>query len=215
MGWGEILITAAALLEGLGVVLVLFFVVLATSLPLGFFLTLLVRSKIPPLRWLTNAYIYVIRATPLMLQLFFVYYGLPLLSKRLAFSGLAAALLGFALNYAAYFAEIFRGGLLSVDKGQYEAAQVLGLSRVQTTVRVILPQMFRVALPSITNESITLVKDTALVFSIAVPEILHYAKVAVSRTGSVVPYIIAFVIYLILNSLLQLFFNWLEKKTAY
>ena len=116
---------------------------------------------------------------------------------------------------AAYFAEIFRGGLLAIDRGQYEACQVLGLSRVQTTVRVILPQMIRVALPSITNESITLIKDTALVFSIAVLEILYYAKAAVTRTGNVFPYVIAFVIYLLLNTVLQMFFKWLEKKTAY
>lgn len=92
---------------------------------------------------------------------------------------------------------------------------MLGLNRWQTTTRVILPQMVRVALPSITNESITLIKDTSLVFSIAIPEILHYAKVAVSRTGSIMPYAIAFVIYLALNTVLQIFFNWLEKRLAY
>ena len=158
------------------------------------------------------------RGTPLMLQLFFIYYGLPFVSdffKAALQSAMVCALLGFSLNYAAYFAEIFRGGLLAIDRGQYEACQVLGLSRVQTTVRVILPQMIRVALPSITNESITLIKDTALVFSIAVLEILYYAKAAVTRTGNVFPYVIAFVIYLLLNTVLQMFFKWLEKKTAY
>lgn len=218
MNWSDIITTTAALMQGFGVVMMLFAVTLVVSMPLGFILTLLTRSGIAPLRWVTNAYIYLIRATPLMLQLFFIYFGLPLVSdlfKDLFFSAITCAMVGFVLNYAAYFAEIFRGGLLSIDKGQYEACQVLGLSKVQTTVRVILPQMFRVALPSITNESITLVKDTALVFAISVPEILHYAKVAVSRTGSVFPYVIAFVIYLIVNTLLQLFFNWLEKKTSY
>ncbi len=150
-----------------------------------------------------------------MLRLVFIYFGLPYINKALTFSALTAALLGYSLNYAAYFAEIFRGGLLSVDKGQYEAAKVLGLNRVQATIKVILPQMFRVALPSITNESITLVKDTALVFSITIPEIIYYAKAAVSRTGNVYPYAIAFLIYLAVNSLLQWFFNWLERKTAY
>lgn len=153
-----------------------------------------------------------------MLQLFFIYYGLPFVNdffKMALRSAMVCALLGFVLNYAAYFAEIFRGGLLAVEKGQYEACQVLGLNKVQTILSIILPQMFRVALPSITNESITLIKDTALVFSISVLEILYYAKAAVTRTGSVVPYVIAFLIYLILNSVLQLFFNWLEKKTAY
>lgn len=218
MNWSDIVTTTAALMQGFGVVMMLFAVTLAAAMPLGFFLTLLTRSRFAPLRWLTNGYIYLMRATPLMLQLFFIYFGMPLVSdffKRLFFSAVVCAMVGFVLNYAAYFAEIFRGGLLSIDKGQYEASQVLGLSKVQTTVRVILPQMFRVALPSITNESITLVKDTALVFAISVPEVLHYAKVAVSRTGSVFPYMIAFVIYLIVNTLLQLFFNWLEKKTSY
>lgn len=215
MNVSAIVTTSMALLQGLGVVLLLFVVVLAASMPLGFFLTLLTKCRVTLVRWLVAAYIYVMRATPLMLQLFFIYYGLPFIHKALTLSALAAALLGFTLNYAAYFAEIFRGGLLSVDKGQYEAAKVLGLGKVQTTVRVILPQMFRVALPSITNESITLIKDTALVFAISVPEIIYYAKAAVSRTGSIYPYVIAFVIYLIINSLLQWFFGWLERKTAY
>lgn len=215
MDANAILTTTLALMQGLGVVLLLFAVVLAASMPLGFFLTLLARCRISPVRWIVNAYIYVMRATPLMLQLFFIYFGLPYINKALTFSALTAALLGYSLNYAAYFAEIFRGGLLSVDKGQYEAAKVLGLNRVQATIKVILPQMFRVALPSITNESITLVKDTALVFSITIPEIIYYAKAAVSRTGNVYPYAIAFLNYLAVNSLLQWFFNWLERKTAY
>ena len=218
MPLSEILVTTRAILQGLGTVLLLFFVVMIASMPLGFLLTLATRSRIAPLRWVVNAYIYVMRGTPLMLQLFFIYYGLPFVNdffKMALRSAMVCALIGFSLNYAAYFAEIFRGGLLAVDKGQYEACQVLGLNRFQTTVKVILPQMFRVALPSITNESITLIKDTALVFSISVLEILYYAKAAVTRTGNVFPYVIAFVIYLALNTLLQMFFNWLEKKMAY
>lgn len=218
MAWSEIVTITKAILQGLGPVLILFFVVMAASMPLGFLLTLAVRCRFAPLRWIVNAYIYVMRGTPLMLQLFFIYYGLPFVNgffKVALQSAMVCALLGFSLNYAAYFAEIFRGGLLAIDRGQYEACQVLGLNRVQTTVRVILPQMIRVALPSITNESITLIKDTALVFSIAVLEILYYAKAAVTRTGNVFPYVIAFVIYLLLNTVLQMFFKWLEKKTAY
>lgn len=218
MAWSEIVTITKAILQGLGPVLILFFVVMAASMPLGFLLTLAVRCRFAPLRWIVNAYIYVMRGTPLMLQLFFIYYGLPFVNgffKVALQSAMVCALLGFSLNYAAYFAEIFRGGLLAIDRGQYEACQVLGLNRVQTTVRVILPQMIHVALPSITNESITLIKDTALVFSIAVLEILYYAKAAVTRTGNVFPYVIAFVIYLLLNTVLQMFFKWLEKKTAY
>lgn len=218
MSWSEIMTTTAALMQGVGVVLALFAVTLTVSMPLGFLCTLMACSRIAPLRWIVGTYIYIMRATPLMLQLFFIYFGLPYLpvvGEYLVMSGFACALVGFTLNYAAYFAEIFRGGLLAVDNGQYEAARVLGLNKLQTTVKVILPQMFRVALPSITNESITLVKDTALMFSIAVPEILHYAKVAVARTFSPIPFVIAFVIYLLLNTVLQLFFNWLEKKMSY
>ncbi len=218
MNWSDILTTTSALMQGMGVVLILFFAVLVMSIPLGFLLTLCTRSRFAPLRWIVNAYIYVIRGTPLMLQLFFIYFGLPTLGEpfvTIFFDAMTCALTGFALNYAAYFAEIFRGGLLAIDKGQYEACQVLGLNKWQTTTRVILPQMIRVTLPSITNESITLIKDTALVFSISIPEILHYAKVAVSRTGSVYPYAIAFVVYLVLNTILQFVFKQLEKKTAY
>ena len=218
MSISEIVTTTSAILQGLGTVLTLFFVVLAASLPLGFLMTLGTRSRVAPLRWIINAYIYVMRGTPLMLQLFFIYYGLPFVNdffKTALHSAMVCALIGFSLNYAAYFAEIFRGGLLSIDRGQYEACQVLGLNKVQTTFHVILPQMIRVALPSITNESITLVKDTALVFAISITEILYYAKAAVTRTGNVFPYVIAFVIYLAMNTVLQLFFNWLEKKMAY
>ncbi|GKH46927.1 MULTISPECIES: amino acid ABC transporter permease [Anaerotruncus] len=218
MSISEIATTTSAILQGLGTVLTLFFVVLVASLPLGFLMTLGTRSRVAPLRWIINAYIYVMRGTPLMLQLFFIYYGLPFVNdffKTALHSAMVCALIGFSLNYAAYFAEIFRGGLLSIDRGQYEACQVLGLNKVQTTFHVILPQMIRVALPSITNESITLVKDTALVFAISITEILYYAKAAVTRTGNVFPYVIAFVIYLAMNTVLQLFFNWLEKKMAY
>ncbi|MBC3937483.1 amino acid ABC transporter permease [Anaerotruncus massiliensis (ex Liu et al. 2021)] len=218
MSISEIATTTSAILQGLGTVLTLFFVVLVASLPLGFLMTLGTRSRVAPLRWIINAYIYVMRGTPLMLQLFFIYYGLPFVNdffKTALHSAMVCALIGFSLNYAAYFAEIFRGGLLSIDRGQYEACQVLGLNKIQTTFHVILPQMIRVALPSITNESITLVKDTALVFAISITEILYYAKAAVTRTGNVFPYVIAFVIYLAMNTVLQLFFNWLEKKMAY
>ena len=218
MSISEIATTTSAILQGLGTVLTLFFVVHVASLPLGFLMTLGTRSRVAPLRWIINAYIYVMRGTPLMLQLFFIYYGLPFVNdffKTALHSAMVCALIGFSLNYAAYFAEIFRGGLLSIDRGQYEACQVLGLNKVQTTFHVILPQMIRVALPSITNESITLVKDTALVFAISITEILYYAKAAVTRTGNVFPYVIAFVIYLAMNTVLQLFFNWLEKKMAY
>ena len=149
------------------------------SLPLGFLITLCANCRFRPVKWIAQAYIFVMRGTPLMLQLFFFYFGLPFIpgiGQYLRMSSFTAAVLSFTLNYAAYFAEIFRGGLLSIDKGQYEVSHVLGLNSWQTMTRVIIPQMIRVTLPSIGNEAITLVKDTALVASIALPELLHYAK---------------------------------------
>lgn len=150
-----------------------------------------------------------------MLQLFFIYFGLPyipVIGKYFVLSGFSSAAIGFSINYAAYFSEIFRGGLLSVDIGQYEAAQSLGLNRYQTLKFIIIPQMIRVVIPSVTNEAITLVKDTSLMFAIAVPEVLHYAKVAVSRTNSVLPFMVAFMIYLIINTFLQSALSFYEKK---
>lgn len=140
---------------------------------------------------------------------------LPVVGEYLVFDRFVAACFGFVLNYAAYFAEIFRGGLISIDKGQYEAAKVLGLTKWQTTTRIILPQMFRVALPAVANESITLIKDTALLYAVAVPELLHFAQTAVNREFTIVPYFIAGVIYLAMTLILTVFFKWLERRYKY
>jgi len=206
------------MLEGAQVTVLLFLIAIAVSIPLGFVLTLAVRSNIKPLAWFANGYIYLMRGTPLLLQLLFFVFGLPLLpivGEYLVFDRFAAACLGFILNYAAYFAEIFRGGLLSVDKGQYEASQVLGLNKWQTMTRVILPQMFRVALPAVANESVTLVKDTALLYAVAVPELLHFAQTAVNRDFTIVPFFFAGIIYLMITLVLTLFFKWLERRFKY
>jgi amine acid ABC transporter, permease protein, 3-TM region, His/Glu/Gln/Arg/opine family len=206
------------LLSGAGATALLFFIVILLSLPLGFCLTLMVRSKFKPLSVVANSYIYVIRGTPLLLQLLFVYFGLPyipMIGKYFIFERFTAAIIGFILNYAAYFAEIFRGGLLSIDKGQYEAAKVLGFGKFKTQILIILPQMFRVALPSVANEAVTLVKDTALLYAVSVPEILHHAQSVVSRDANVLALLIAAVIYLILNLILTVFFKWLERKANF
>lgn len=203
------------MLEGAQVTVLLFLIAIVVSIPLGFALTLAVRSNIKPIAWFANGYIYLLRGTPLLLQLLFFVFGLPLLpiiGEYLVFDRFVAACIGFILNYAAYFAEIFRGGLLSVDKGQYEASQVLGLNKWQTMTRVILPQMFRVALPSVANESVTLVKDTALLYAVAVPELLHFAQTAVNRDFTIVPFFFAGIIYLIITLILTLFFKWLERR---
>lgn len=206
---------AYSLMEGTRTTIFMFFIVIVTSLPLGFIFTFMARSRITPIRWLANGFIYVMRGTPLLLQLLFIYLGLPFIpyiGPYLKLDRMTAAIIGFVFNYAAYFAEIYRGGLLAVDKGQYEAAQVLGLNKWQTIFKVVLPQMFRVALPSITNEAITLVKDTALLYAVAVPELLHYTKVTVSRTADPTAFLVSAVIYLVMNTLLTMVLKRTEKK---
>lgn len=134
-------------------------------MPLGLLLTFCRNSKFKPLRYATSTYVWVMRGSPLMLQLYFFYYGLafiPIIKEFLTLDRFPAACIAFALNYAAYFCEIFRGGMLAIDKGQHEAAKVLGFSKWKTLTKIIIPQMIRVTLPSISNECITLVKDTAL-----------------------------------------------------
>ncbi|KXH81871.1 amino acid ABC transporter permease [Sporosarcina sp. HYO08] len=206
------------MLEGAQATVLLFFIAIIVSIPLGFLLTLAVRSSIKPLSLFAHGYIYLMRGTPLLLQLLFFVFGLPLLpviGEHLVLDRFVAATLAFIFNYAAYFAEIFRGGLLAIDKGQYEASQVLGLSKWQTTTRIILPQMFRVALPAVSNESITLVKDTALLYAVAVPELLHFAQTAVNRDFTIIPFFFAGIIYLIMTLILTLFFKRLEKKYTF
>jgi polar amino acid transport system permease protein len=190
-------------------------IAIIVSIPLGFMLTLAVKSNFKPLSIFAEGYIYVMRGTPLLLQLLFICFGLPMIpviGEYLVLDRFVAACLGFILNYAAYFAEIFRGGLLAIDKGQYEASQVLGLNKWQTLTRVILPQMFRIALPAVANESVTLVKDTALLYAVAVPELLHFAQTAVNRDFTIVPFFVAGLIYLIMTLMLTMVFKGLERR---
>jgi polar amino acid transport system permease protein len=203
------------MLEGAQVTVLLFLIAIVVSIPLGFLLTLAVKSSIKPVAWLAQIYIYLMRGTPLLLQLLFICFGLPMIpviGEYLVLDRFVAACLGFILNYAAYFAEIFRGGLLSIDKGQYEASQVLGLNKWQAMTRIILPQMFRVALPAVSNESVTLVKDTALLYAVAVPELLHFAQTAVNRDFTIMPFFLAGIIYLVMTLILSMFFKWLERR---
>nr|WP_295972670.1 amino acid ABC transporter permease [uncultured Bacillus sp.] len=203
------------MLEGAQTTVLLFLLAIVASIPLGFLLTLAVKSRFKPISWLAQVYIYVMRGTPLLLQLLVITFGLPMIpviGEYLILDRFVAACLGFILNYAAYFAEIFRGGLLAIDKGQYEAAKVLGFTKWQTTTKIILPQMFRIALPSVANESVTLVKDTALLYAVAVPELLHFAQTAVNRDFTIMPFFVAGMIYLIMTMILTMFFKWLEKR---
>ncbi|HLR42358.1 MAG TPA: amino acid ABC transporter permease [Pseudogracilibacillus sp.] len=206
------------MLEGAQATVLLFFIAIVASIPLGFIVTLAARSNIKIISWLANLFIYLLRGTPLLLQLLFFVFGLPLLpgiGEYLVLDRFVAATLAFIFNYTAYFAEIFRGGLIAIDKGQYEAAQVLGLNRFQTMVRVIMPQMIRTALPAVANESVTMVKDTALLYAVAVPELLHFAQTAVNRDFTIVPFLMAGVIYLIMTLVITFFFKWLERRVSY
>jgi len=206
------------LAEGLPYTLGLFFTTIIFSIPLGLALTFTRRSKNPIIRTITGGYVWIMRGTPLLLQLFFFYYGLafiPIINQFLIMDRFTAAIVAFALNYAAYFCEIFRGGLLSIDKGQYEAAKVLGFNKWQTLTKIIFPQMLRVSLPSISNECITLVKDTALVTAIGVTELLYFAKAAVNRDVNASAYLVAAIFYLVMNFFLTKLFEYLEKKFKY
>ena len=169
---------AVLLSDGAKYTLGIFVVTIIGSMPLGLLLTFLRMNKSRVSRGVTVFFVYIMRAPPLLLQLYFIYYGLPFIpgmKNVIVLDRLPAAMLAFVLNYSAYFCEIFRGGMLSIDPGQYEAARVLGFSKKQTLLQIILPQMLRVSLPSIANEAITLVKDTALVTVIGVTEILYFA----------------------------------------
>jgi len=203
------------MLEGAQMTVLLFFIAIIVSVPLGFLLTLAVKSSFKLVSLLAQGYIYVMRGTPLLLQLLLICFGLPMLpvvGEYLVFDRFVAACIGFVLNYAAYFAEIFRGGLLSIDKGQYEASKVLGFSKWLTTTRIILPQMVRVTLPAIANESVTLVKDTALLYAVAVPELLHFAQTAVNRDFTIVPFFVAGMIYLVMTLVLTFIFKGIERR---
>ena len=207
-----------SLLGGVKYTLGLFFVTALLSLPLGFAMSYLRRSRFALVRGVTGVYVWLLRGTPLLLQLFFIYYGLPfipVIGQYLTMDRFPAACVAFVLNYTAYFCEIFRGGQLSIDKGQYEAARVLGFSTWQTQYKIVIPQMLRVTLPSVSNECITLVKDTALVTAIGVTELLYFAKSAVNREVDATAYAVAAVFYLLMNTALTQLFRYLEKKYRY
>lgn len=165
------------MLEGSAITLEIFCITLALSLPLGLFAALGRLSRFRLLSRLLEVYIWIMRGTPLMLQLLFVYFALPMVGIMLP--DIAAALLAFVLNYAAYFAEIFRSGIQAVPRGQFEAARVLGMSAPLTMRRIILPQVLRITLPPVSNETINLIKDTSLVYILAMNDLLRVARTIV------------------------------------
>ncbi|WZL74398.1 amino acid ABC transporter permease [Clostridiaceae bacterium 35-E11] len=198
------------ILKGSVITLKLYAVTTIFSIPLGVVCALGKISKYKWLKILLELYTWIFRGTPLLLQLFFTYYGLPVFGIKL--TQFQAAALTFIFNYGAYFTEIFRAGIESIDKGQYEAAKALGMNYHQTMARIILPQAVKRVLPPTSNEAITLIKDTALVAAIGMGDILRAAKEVLTRDFKVTSFIIAGIIYLLLTSIIVLFFRKLEQK---
>nr|WP_307989438.1 amino acid ABC transporter permease [uncultured Niameybacter sp.] len=200
-------------IEGLSVTLKLFGLTLLFSIPLGVVIALGRLSRFKVLNKLTSGYILILRGTPLLLQIVFVFFGLPLIG--VTFDRLPAALVAFSLNYAAYFAEIFRGGIASIDKGQYEGSEVLGLSSRETFFHIIFPQAFKRVLPPVANEVVTLVKDTALVYVLGLDELLKVGKIACNRDASLLPLVIIAIVYLLLTGILSKVMAIVENKYTY
>lgn len=201
------------MLEGLKLVLIIFLFTLIISIPLGVLISFFRLSSLKYLKFLAKTYLLVFRGTPLLLQLIFIFYGLPLIG--IVFDRFTVALLAFSLNYSAYFAEIFRGGIQSVDTGQYEACLMLGLDKKLTFIKIILPQVFKTILSPISNEVITLIKDTSLVYILGLNDILRIAQINSNRTLSLIPLIEVGALYLILIFILSNIFKTLEQKLSY
>ncbi len=203
------------LFEGLGNTCLIFILSLVLSLPLGLVVTFGSMSKIKPLKILTRGFVWIIRGTPLMLQIIIVFYGPALWLDVPVKNRFTAVIVAFVINYACYFSEIYRGGIESIPKGQYEAGYVLGLSKTQTFFKIILPQVIKRVLPSISNEVITLVKDTSLARVIAIDELIQISEEVMTIHGIMWPLLYTGVFYLIFSGLLTILFNRLEKKLDY
>ncbi|NQG98149.1 amino acid ABC transporter permease [Streptococcus suis] len=202
-----------SLLDGALVSLQVFVFVLVLSLPLGAVLAFLMQMKFVPLRWFLQFYVLIMRGTPLLLQLIFIYYVLP--SVGVTFDRMPSVIIAFTLNYAAYFSEIFRGGIEAIPAGQYEAAKVLKFTPFQTIRFIVLPQVVKIVLPSVFNEVITLVKDTSLVYALGVSDLLLASRTAANRDASLAPMFIAGAIYLLMIGVVTLVSKQIEKKFDY
>lgn len=202
-----------SLLHGAVTTLEVFALVLIFSIPLGILIDFAMQLKWKPLNGLIHIYIWVMRGTPLLLQLIFIYYVLPSVGIRL--DRLPAALIAFTLNYAAYFAEIFRGGIDTIPKGQYEAAKVLKFTPVATIRYIVLPQVTKIVLPSVFNEIMSLVKDTSLVYALGISDLILASRTAANRDASLVPMFLAGAIYLIVIGIVTLVAKRIEKKFNY
>lgn len=205
------------LCEGMVTSIEIFLLTLLFSIPLGLLIAGGRMSNFKPLRLLMKIYISIMRGTPLMLQLIVVFFG-PYYIFGMTLSPdyrMIAVIIAFSINYAAYFAEIFRGGIESIPKGQYEAAQVLGYNKFETFFIIILPQVIKIVLPSITNEVITLVKDTSLSFVIAIPEMFTVAKQIAAADASIAALLVAGIFYYLFNIIVAFVMEYLEKRLDY
>ena len=203
-----------AIAGGFQVTLSLFFIVIILSVPGGLLLALLRLSTNRLVTTIVDAYVYVMRGTPLMLQILLIYYGLPFMIDGFELADMTAAVLSFVLNYIAYLCEIFRSGIQSIPKGQYEGAKVLGFTYVQTMYKIILPQVIKRVLPPLANETITLLKDTSLVYVLAMNDILRITRSIVQRDFDITAFIVAGVFYLAMTFVLTKLYQYLERRMA-
>lgn len=205
----------AQLAAGFLTTLEIFAITLVCSLPLGLIITFGSMSKIPPIKWLVKTFVWIIRGTPLMLQIIFVFFGPGLLWDGTALPRLTAVLIAFIINYSCYFSEIYRGGIESIPKGQYEAGQVLGMTKPQIFFKVVLFQVIKRIVPPMGNEIITLVKDTSLARVIAVVELVKAAETIVALKAIIWPLFYVAAFYLLFSGLLTILLNRIEKKMNY
>lgn len=199
-----------SLLNGLKTTIIIFLIVIFISLSLGFIIAIARVNAHSFIQKLIDIFIFVMRGTPLMLQIMFIFFGLPFIGITL--DRFVAAIVAFSLNYSAYFAEIFRGGLNAVPTSQFEAIKILNIKPFRAYKRIIIPQVFKIVLPSITNETISLVKDTSLVYIIGLNELLKSGQTAVNTYATIVPFIYVAFIYLIVIAILTYFFKYVERR---
>lgn len=215
MDWNQLGMVTGKLLEGFQFNIIIFVVTLVASLPLGLILSFGSMSKVKPLAWATKLFIWVIRGTPLMLQIMLVFFGPGLLWHGESLNRLDAAIVAFVVNYACYFSEIFRGGIESIPKGQYEAGQVLGMTKTQVFFKVVLLQVIKRIVPPTFNEIMTLIKDTSLARIISVVEITRVANNFITSQALIWPLFYSGVFYLIFCGILTILSGTIEKKLNY
>lgn len=211
----DILSVTLELLKGFGETSKIFFLTLLLALPLGLIFSFISMSRFKPIKAVMRGFIWIIRGTPLMLQLIVVFYGPGLLFGAEALKRFTAVIVAFVINYACYFSEIFRGGIQAVPKGQYEAGQVLGMTKTQIFFKIVLLQVVKNVIPPMSNEIITLVKDTSLARTIAVYEVIWCGQQYIKTAGLIWPLFYTMVFYLVFVGLLTIIFGRIEKKLSY